>query len=165
MINKVILVGNLGQDPEMRYSQSGLAIANFSIATTERFKGQDGEFQERTEWHRVVAFGRLAEIIGEYLTKGRQVYIEGRLQTRKWQDRDGNDRYTTEVVANEMKMLGQKGDGGGRSQGRRDYNDNRGGQGKRQDNRGGARGGANRGGGRQNPAPPPDDDFEDDIPF
>ena len=97
MINKVILIGNLGADPEMRFTQSGTAVANFRIATSERFKDQSGEWQERTEWHRVVFFGRIAEVCGEYLTKGRQIYVEGRLQTRSWEDKDGVTRYTTEV--------------------------------------------------------------------
>lgn len=106
-INKVILVGNLGQDPEVRYLPSGGAITTISIATTESWKDkQTGQQQDRTEWHRVVFFNRLAEIAGEYLKKGSQVYIEGKLQTRKWQDQSGQDRYTTEIVANEMQMLG-----------------------------------------------------------
>ena len=113
MINKAILIGNLGRDPEIRYTQSGLAVANFSIATSEKWKDKNsGEWQERTEWHRIVAFGKLGEICGEYLSKGRQVYIEGRIQTREWEDKDGNKRYTTEIVANEMKMLGPKNSGG-----------------------------------------------------
>ncbi len=108
-VNKVILVGNLGRDPEVRYSPNGQAIANVNIATSDSWKDKNtGEKQERTEWHRVVFFGRLAEIAGEYLKKGSQIYIEGRLQTRKWQDKDGNDRYTTEIVANEMQMLGSR---------------------------------------------------------
>ena len=113
MINKVILIGNLGADPEVRYSQNGKAVANFRIATTETWKKADGSKEEQTEWHRIVAFGRLGEICGEYLAKGSKVYVEGRLQTRKWQDRDGNDRYTTEIVAREMKMLSTRGDGSG----------------------------------------------------
>lgn len=113
MINKVILVGNLGKDPEIRYTPSGMAVANFSVATTEKWKDkQSGEMQERTEWHRIVAWGRLGEICGEYLSKGRQVYIEGKLQTRQW-EKDGVTRYSTEVVANEMKMLGSKNQGDG----------------------------------------------------
>jgi len=109
MINKVTLVGNLGRDPEMRYTQSGTAVANFTVATSEKWKDKNsGEMQERTEWHRIVVWGKLGEICGQYLSKGRQVYIEGRLQTREWEDKDGNKRYTTEVVANEMKMLGTK---------------------------------------------------------
>lgn len=106
-VNKVILVGNLGADPEVRYTGNGNAVANLRVATTDAWKDkQTGEKQERTEWHRIVLFGRLAEIAGEYLRKGSQVYLEGRLQTRKWQDQDGSDRYTTEIVANDMQMLG-----------------------------------------------------------
>lgn len=112
MINKAILIGNLGADPEVRYTQSGTAVANFNLATTETWT-QDGNKQEKTEWHRVVAFGRLGEICGEYLSKGSKVYIEGRIQTRQWEDRDGNKRYTTEIVAREMKMLTPKGSSGG----------------------------------------------------
>jgi len=109
-INKVILVGNLGADPETRYTASGAAITNITVATSESWRDkQTGENQERTEWHRVVFFNRLAEIAGEYLRKGRQVYIEGSLRTRKWQGQDGQDRYTTEVVASEMQMLGGRG--------------------------------------------------------
>ena len=112
-INKVILVGNLGKDPEIRYSASGAAIANITVATSDNWKDkQTGEKQERTEWHRVVFFNRLAEVVGEYLKKGSQVYVEGRLQTRKWQGKDGQDRYTTEIVANEMQMLGGRAGGG-----------------------------------------------------
>jgi len=110
-INKVILVGNLGADPETRYTASGAAITNIRIATSETWRDkQTGENQERTEWHRVVFFNRLAEIAGEYLRKGSQVYVEGSLRTRKWQDQSGQDRYTTEIVANEMQMLGGRGD-------------------------------------------------------
>ena len=109
MVNKAIIIGNLGADPEIRYTQSGTQVATFSVATTERWKGQDGQMQENTEWHRIVAWGRLAEICGEYLNKGSKVYIEGRIQTRKWQDQDGNDKYTTEIVAREMKMLSPRG--------------------------------------------------------
>ena len=116
-INKAIVVGNLGRDPEVRYSANGNAIANVTIATTDSWKDrQSGERQEKTEWHRVVFFGRLAEIAGEYLKKGSQVYVEGRLQTRKWEDLDGNERYTTEIVAADMQMLGGRG-GGGDTQG------------------------------------------------
>jgi single-strand DNA-binding protein len=111
-VNKVILVGNLGQDPEIKYMPSGQAVCNITIATSESWNDKtSGEKVEKTEWHRVVFFRRLAEIAGEYLRKGSQVYIEGRLQTRKWQDQSGNDRYTTEIVANEMQMLGGKGGG------------------------------------------------------
>ena len=109
-INKVILIGRLGRDPEVRYTPSGVAVANFSIATSEEWKDREtGEKQERTEWHKIVAWRRLGEICGEYLHKGSQVYIEGRLQTKAWEDRDGNKRYTTEVVAQAMQMLGPAG--------------------------------------------------------
>lgn len=143
MVNKVILVGNLGADPEMRYTQGGTAVANFRLATNERFKDKSGETQERTEWHRVVAFGRLAEICGEYLTKGRQIYIEGRLQTRSWEDQGGQTRYTTEVVAREMKMLGQRGEGPPSGAERPKPSKPR----------------------PSEPPEPPLDDYEDDIPF
>jgi single-strand DNA-binding protein len=141
-INKVILVGNLGQDPEVKYMPSGGAVCNVSLATTDSWKDKtSGERQERTEWHRVVFFHRLAEIAGEYLRKGSQVYVEGRLQTRKWQDKDGQERYTTEIIASEMQMLGGRSGGfdqsstspSGPSQARREES--------------------------------PSDDFDDDIPF
>ena len=109
MINKVLLIGNLGADPEIRYTQSGTPVVNFRIATTERWKGQDGQQQEQTEWHSIVAWRRLAEICAEFLSKGSKVYIEGKLQTRKWQDQNGNDRYTTEIVARDMQMLSPRG--------------------------------------------------------
>ena len=112
-VNKVILVGNLGSDPELRYTGSGTAVCNFSLATTESYKDRDGNQVENTEWHRVVAWARLAEICGEYLKKGRQVYIEGQLQTRQWEDKDGNTKYTTEIKAREMQMLGSRDDSGG----------------------------------------------------
>ena len=109
-INKVILIGNLGNDPDVRYTSGGSPIANVSLATTDSWRDKEtGDLQERTEWHRIVFFSRLAEIVSEYLRKGSKIYVEGRLQTRKWQDRDGNDRYTTEIVANEMQMLDSKG--------------------------------------------------------
>ena len=112
-VNKVILVGNLGRDPEVRYSPNGSAVANITLATSESWKDKtSGEKQEKTEWHRVVFFGRLAEIAGEYLKKGAQIYVEGRLQTRKWQDKEGHERYTTEIVAGEMQMLGSRGGAG-----------------------------------------------------
>lgn len=110
-VNKVILVGNLGRDPEMRYMPSGDALASFSIATTDTWKDKNGQKQERTEWHRISMFGKQAEIAGEYLKKGSSVYIEGRLQTRKWQDKEGNERQTTEVVADRMQMLGGRSSG------------------------------------------------------
>lgn len=112
-VNKVILIGNLGKDPEVRYMPSGEAIANISVATTDSWKDKSGEKQEKTEWHRVSFFGKLAEIVGEYLKKGSQVYVEGRLQTRKWQDKEGQDKYTTEIVADRMQMLGGRSGAGG----------------------------------------------------
>ncbi|HXF44750.1 MAG TPA: single-stranded DNA-binding protein [Burkholderiaceae bacterium] len=111
-VNKVILIGNLGRDPETRYSPDGAAITNVSIATSRKYKDASGQLQEETEWHRVVFFGRLAEIAGEYLRKGRPVYVEGRLKTRKWTDKEGNDKYSTEIVAENMQMLGSR-EGGG----------------------------------------------------
>jgi single-strand DNA-binding protein len=110
MINQVILVGNVGADPEQRQANNGSAVTNFSIATSRRWKGTDGQMQDETDWHRIVAFGRLAEVCGQYLRKGSKVYIEGRIQTRQWDDRDGNKRYTTEIVAGEMKMLDSRQD-------------------------------------------------------
>lgn len=159
-INKVILVGNLGQDPETRYMPSGGAVTNIRIATSESWKDkQTGEAKERTEWHTVVFFGRLAEIAGEYLKKGRQVYVEGSLRTRKWQGKDGQDRYSTEVVASEMQMLGGR-DGGGSAS----Y-EGGGGSGGGSTSRGGG-GGGNRAPQQQQPQQPADDGFDpDDIPF
>ncbi|MCI5061396.1 single-stranded DNA-binding protein [Algiphilus sp.] len=153
-INKVILVGNLGQDPEVRYTANGTAVANLRIATTESWRDkQSGEQRENTEWHTVVLFGKTAEIASQYLKKGRQVFIEGKLQTRKWQDKSGNDRYSTEIVANDMQMLGGGGPGGGSA----DFDG------------GGGGGGMSRGGGQSQPAPqrePAPQSFEDDdIPF
>jgi len=112
-VNKVILIGNLGGDPELRTTPGGTSVATFTLATNETWNDKDGQRQERTEWHRIVAWGRLAEICGQYLSKGRQVYIEGRLQTRSWEDKQGNQRKTTEVIAREMQMLGGRGEGGG----------------------------------------------------
>jgi single-strand DNA-binding protein len=112
-VNKVILVGNLGKDPELRYTPSGAAVATFSLATTERYKDRNGDQQEKTEWHNIVAWRQLAEICGKYLHKGKQIYIEGRIQTRSYDDRDGNKRYITEIVADQMQMLGRAGDEGG----------------------------------------------------
>ena len=144
-INKVILIGNLGGDPEVRYTANGAAVANVTIATSESWKDkQTGEQQERTEWHRVVFFARLAEIVGEYLKKGSKIYIDGRLQTRKWQDKSGQDRYTTEIVANEMQMLDSRGGPSG--------NSDQSGKPPSKES-----GGA--------PASEPADDFDDDIPF
>lgn len=154
-VNKVILVGNLGQDPEIRYTPDGRPIANFSIATSETWNDKNtGERREKTEWHRVVVFGKLAEICGEYLSKGRQVYIEGKLQTRKWQTKEGQDRWTTEVVVDmrgTMQMLGSREGGGGGAP--------RGGRGPQAQQGGG---GYN-GGDYNNPPAYPDAD--DDIPF
>jgi single-strand DNA-binding protein len=157
-VNKVILIGNLGQDPEVRYMPNGGAVTNITVATSETWKDKNtGEMQEKTEWHRVVMFRRLAEIAGEYLKKGSKVYLEGKLQTRKWQDQQGQDRYTTEIVADEMQMLDSRGGGGSAEFG---------GQ-SRSNNYGGDQGG---GQGRQAPAKsapamPDDGGFEDDIPF
>ncbi len=111
-VNKVILVGNLGRDPEVRFMPNGEAVCNFSIATTDSWKDKNGQKQERTEWHNIVMYRKLAEIAGEYLKKGRSVYVEGRLQTRKWQTKEGQDRYTTEIIADQMQMLGGRSDGG-----------------------------------------------------
>lgn len=148
-INKVILVGNLGADPETRYTASGAAVTNISLATSESWRDkQTGEQQERTEWHRVVFFNRLAEIAGEYLRKGRQVYVEGSLRTRKWQDQNGQDRYTTEIVADEMQMLGGREDGPGSG------------------SSGGGFRAKNQAGGKPSSGPDNEPDFEeDDIPF
>jgi len=107
-LNKAILIGNLGRDPEVRYTPSGVAVANFSIATSETWTNKEGEKETRTEWHRIVAFGKLGEICGEYLAKGKQVYVEGRIQTRDWEDQNGVKRYTTEIVASQMIMLGSR---------------------------------------------------------
>ncbi len=113
-LNKAILIGNLGRDPEVRYTPGGLAVANFTIATSESWSNKNGEKETRTEWHRIVAFGKLGEICGEYLSKGKQVYIEGRIQTREWDDKEGVKRYTTEIVASQMLMLGaREGQGSG----------------------------------------------------
>lgn len=187
MINKVILVGNLGRDPEIRYTTDGTAVVNFTIATTEKWKDKNsGQMQEKTEWHKVVAFRRLAEVCGEYLAKGRQVYIEGKLQTRQW-EKDGVTRYTTEVVANEMKMLGARGgsdtgrypqQGGGGQGGQGGFKGGQpagqrgGGQGGYQGGQGGQGGQVAQGGYPDNdpmPGPMGGPDYggppEDDIPF
>jgi single-strand DNA-binding protein len=115
-VNKVIIIGNLGRDPETRYLPSGDAVTNVSIATSEKWKDKAGEMQEHTEWHRVAFFGKLAEIAGEYLKKGSPVYVEGRIRTRKWQDKDGQDKYSTEIVANSMQLLGGRTSGSGGSE-------------------------------------------------
>ena len=154
-VNKVILVGNLGRDPETRYMPDGGAVTNVSIATTESWKDKaSGEKQEKTEWHRVAFFGKLAEIAGEYLKKGSQVYVEGRIQTRKWQDKEGQDRYTTEVIADRMQMLGSRQGMGGGDRGEPPPS---GGE-RPAGGGGGAKPAPSKGGGKF-------DDFEDDIPF
>lgn len=169
-VNKVILIGNLGADPETRFMPSGGAVTNVRLATSESWKDrQSGQMQERTEWHRVVFFNKLGEIAGEYLKKGSKVYIEGSIRTRKWQGQDGQDRYTTESVANEMQMLDGRGDGGGQGGGFAPQGNQGGGNqgGYGNDNFGGGGGGnapqsnQNQGGGFSGPA----DDFDDDIPF
>lgn len=156
-VNKVILVGNLGNDPEVRYMPNGNAVANLSLATSESWKDQQGQVQERTEWHRLTMYKRLAEIAGEYLKQGSQIYVEGKLQTRKWQDQQGQDKYTTEIIVDQMQMLG------GRAQ-------------SSEGNSGGYQRSSRNNGGNSNsnkpPAQPktppmaePDFDFDDDIPF
>lgn len=185
-VNKVILVGNLGADPEVRYLPSGDAVANIRLATTDRYKDKaSGEFKEMTEWHRVAFFGRLAEIVNEYLKKGSSVYIEGRIRTRKWQGQDGQDRYSTEIVADQMQMLGGRGGsgggggggggggddggyggGGGGYGGGRDME--RGGGGGRASGGGGAGARSGGGGGASRPSAPAGggfDEMDDDIPF
>ncbi|MFC5740081.1 single-stranded DNA-binding protein [Dyella tabacisoli] len=179
-INKVIVVGNLGADPETRYTSSGTAITSLRIATSEQWTDkQSGEKQERTEWHRVKLFGRLAEISGEYLKKGRQVYIEGSLRTDKYTDKDGVERYSTDIIAAEMQMLGGNegggggGAGGGSGGGYRERQQGGGGGGQRQSQGGGNYGGGQSRGGndqgsaaRPSPPPPADNNFDDDdIPF
>jgi single-strand DNA-binding protein len=156
-VNKVILVGNLGRDPETRYMPDGGAITNISIATTSTWKDKSGEKQEATEWHRVAFFGKLAEIAGEYLKKGSQVYVEGKLRTRKWQDKDGQDKYTTEVIADAMQMLGSRSGMGGGDNGGSEYARSSGG--------GGAPASAARPAGAAKGGATKFDDFEDDIPF
>lgn len=163
-VNKVIIIGNLGRDPEVRYTPSGAAVCNVSVATTRNWKSREGgERQEETEWHRVVFYDRLAEIAGEYLKKGRPVYVEGRLKTRKWQDKDGKDNYTTEIIAEQMQLLGGRedgaGGGGGGGYGR---------GGSAGDDEAPARPAASRPAPRQAPAAKPAsgfDDLDDDIPF
>lgn len=165
-LNKVMLIGNLGQDPELRYSQGGGAILRLRLATTERYVTKGGEKQERTEWHTAVMFGTRAEALNKYLTKGQTVYIEGRLQTRQWEDKDGNKRSTTEVIANELLFLGGgRGGGGGRPAG---GGEPEGGGGGGYSGGGGGAGGGGGGGGGGRPAGddfPPDDFGDDDIPF
>jgi single-strand DNA-binding protein len=167
-VNKVILVGNLGADPETRYTASGAAITNIRIATSESWRDkQTGENQERTEWHRVVFFSRLAEIAGEYLRKGSQVYVEGALRTRKWQGQDGQDRYTTEIVGNEMQMLGGRGGEASAKPAGGGFRDSAPAQPAQQGEQGQQGQQGQKGGGQSAPAPAPvEDNFaEDDIPF
>ncbi len=174
-VNKVILLGNVGGDPELRYTPSGAGVANFSIATNESWTDKNsGERQERTEWHRIVAWGRLAEICNQYLRKGSKVYIEGRLQTRSWEGQDGQRRYTTEIVANEMQMLDSRDDSGGPPASDGGYAAQASPQGSgqqfsgQQEPQGAPQGeGGNASGGPQGgpPEPPPFNDPDDDLPF
>jgi single-strand DNA-binding protein len=164
-VNKVILVGNLGNDPETKYTQGGMAVTKASLATTSVRKDKEGNTQERTEWHRVTFFGKLGEIAGEYLRKGSQVYVEGSIRYDKYTGQDGVERYTTDIIADEMQMLGSRGEGGGGGT-------ERPARAPRESSGGGSYGGGQRSGGgaqRQQPAassPPPMDDFsDDDIPF
>jgi len=160
-VNKVILVGNLGKDPELRYTPSGAAVATFSMATTERYKDKDGNRQDKTEWHNIVAWRQLAEICGKYLHKGKQIYIEGKIQTRSYDDRDGNKRYITEIVADQMQMLGSRDDqGGGQSGG--GYG---GGQGSSQGGQPGSAGGKSQGGSQGGGFEEPVFNPDDEIPF
>jgi len=171
-VNKVILVGHLGNDPEVRYMPNGYAVANLSLATSESWKDQQGEVQERTEWHRLTMYRRLAEIAGEYLKKGSQIYVEGKLQTRKWQDQQGQDRYTTEIIVDQMQMLGGR-QGGTQNNDGFQRGNNQGG--KQAGNRPNSNDGQHRTGqanagnnGNAQQTPPmsePDFDFDDDIPF
>lgn len=169
-VNKVILVATLGQDPETKYTASGSAITTISAATNESWKDkQTGEMQERTEWHRIKFFGRLAEIAGEYLKKGRQVYVEGSIRTEKYTDKNGVERYSTEIIGNELQMLGggNRDDAGG-GEGRTQGNAQRGGQSQQQGQRGGGpvkQHGAQGGGGRQVPQRQPAEEIDDDVPF
>lgn len=179
-VNKVILVGNVGQDPEVRYMPNGNAVANLSLATSESWKDQQGQLQERTEWHRLTLYRRLAEIAGEYLRKGSQIYVEGKLQTRKWQDQQGQERYTTEVIVDQMQMLGGKtgqAEGGYQQQAPRQQQPQQQGQnynqGYNQPQGGGFNQGQNQAQGQNQgqqqgtpkPMAEPDFDFDDDIPF
>ncbi len=159
-VNKVILMGNLGKDPEVRFMPNGDAVCNFSIATTDNWKDKNGEKQERTEWHNIVMYRKLAEIAGEYLKKGRPVFIEGRLQTRKWQTKEGQDRYTTEIIAESMQMLGGRDSGGGSSGSASNAQNQSASQGHDEFNQA-----PQRTSGASQAAATNFDDFEDDIPF
>ena len=158
-VNKVILLGNLGRDPETRYTTGGDAVCNLNIATSEQWKDKNGEKQERTEWHRVVLFGRQAEIAGEYLKKGRSVYVEGRLQTRKYTDKDGVEKYSTEIVGDRMQLLGSGRDAGG---GDAEFGASGGPPPRRESGAGGGGGAPAKGPGG---AKKQTEDFDDDIPF
>jgi single-strand DNA-binding protein len=160
-VNKVILMGNLGKDPEVRFMPNGDAVCNFSIATTDNWKDKNGEKQERTEWHNIVMYRKLAEIAGEYLKKGRPVFIEGRLQTRKWQTKEGQDRYTTEIIAESMQMLGGRDSGASASSGSSSAPSQTASQGNDEFNQAPQR----TSGATQAAAATNFDDFEDDIPF
>lgn len=169
-VNKVILVGNLGDDPTVRYMPNGEAVTNVSIATSEEWKDQQGQKQSRVEWHRLTMYRGLAEIAGEYLKKGSQIYVEGKLQTRKWQDQQGQDRYTTEIIVDQMQMLGSRegGTGGGQGSYQQRPHGNQNGQQRRQNSGYNQRQPNPRDhqGGQQNPPmAEPDFDFDDDIPF
>ena len=157
-VNKVILVGNLGKDPELKYTASGAAVATFSLATTDRFKDKDGN--QKTEWHNIIAWRQLAEICGKYLHKGKQVYIEGRIQYRTYDDRDGNKRYVTEVVADQMQMLGSRGGGGDESGGGYNRGDQSGGSSQGNQNQG-----QSQNQGQQSQVEEPPFNPDDDIPF
>lgn len=170
-VNKVIIVGNLGQDPEVRYMPNGNAVASVTVATSETWKDQQGQQQERTEWHRVVVFGKLAEIVGEYLRKGSQVYFEGKLQTRKWKDQSGQDRYSTEIVVDQggsMQMLGSRQEGGQQQQSGRQQQSNQGQRQqspKQQQQRHGGYAPQQQQSAPQNYTPDLDDGWDDDIAF
>ncbi|HYB64999.1 MAG TPA: single-stranded DNA-binding protein [Steroidobacteraceae bacterium] len=165
-VNKVIIIGNLGADPETRAMPSGTTVANLRVATSESWRDkQTGEQQERTEWHRVALFGRLAEVAGEYLRKGSQVYIEGSLRTRKWQDKQGNERYSTEIVGNDMQMLGGRGGAGGGASGGGPAPSGGGREQFGEDTGGGGGSGAGAGPGRGGGGGGSGEEFDDDIPF
>jgi len=164
-VNKVILLGNLGRDPETRYTTGGDAVTNLSIATSEQWKDKSGEKQERTEWHRVVLFGRQAEIAGEYLKKGRSVYIEGRLQTRKYTDKDGVEKYSTEIVGDRMQLIGGSREGGGDAEFSAGGGGGGGGAARRGATGGAGGGGGSAGTGAGGSSRKNTDDFDDDIPF
>ena len=158
-VNKAILVGNLGRDPEMRHTPNGQAVVNFTLATSESWTDKSGEKQERTEWHRIVVWGRTAEMCNQYLSKGRTVYVEGRIQTREWEDKEGNKRYTTEINANNVNFIGPRTDGGGGSGGSGGGFSGGGGSGS------GSGGGGGMPGGSSNPPPDAGPPTDDDIPF